>query len=137
VADLETQLQAARARLHQAAESLVDWSAQADEVLSVSAQRSRAPDVLADAKRALADARVDARLAALSQAPARRPKGPGGHVRRSEPVTCADCIKYGATPEESFVIHHPELLPPLKVMEERTDQAERRGPGSYTREISR
>ena len=38
---------------------------------------------------------------------------PFGAVRRSEPVTCQDCLSMGATPEEAFAIHHPELLPPM------------------------
>jgi hypothetical protein len=49
--------------------------------------------------------------AAMSRAPrAPRPKGYGAAVR-SEPVTCQDCLNMGATPEEAFAIHHPELLP--------------------------
>lgn len=45
-----------------------------------------------------------------AQAGAERPPfaGRGGGVVRSEPVTCPNCIALGASPEESFRIHHED-----------------------------
>jgi uncharacterized protein YhaN len=68
-ADLTAKLEAVRGRLRQAAESLVDWGQQADEVLSASAQRSHTPDLLAEAKETLARFKVEQRLAGAGAAP--------------------------------------------------------------------
>lgn len=80
-------------------------------MVTATVSRSDDPDMLSDTKRMLAEARVDAMLAQRSaQGPARRPKGHGGLAVRSE-VTCADCIKVGATPEQSFLIHQDPDAP--------------------------
>lgn len=138
VADLESQLEAARGRLNRAAENLVTWSDAADEVHRASVQRSSRPDLLGPAKQVLAEQRVERMLAERAAHPqqARRPKDRGGvAVRSDQPVTCKDCLKYGATPEQSFLIHSdpaPEPVPAIPSEEERDwlnslqGQAERR-----------
>jgi hypothetical protein len=135
VSDLEAQLEVARGRLHRAAESLVDWQDQADEILSVSAQRSRTPDMLAEAKQVAAGLRVDAMLAARSQAPRRapRPFAGRGSVTRSE--YCGYCIADGVSDEDSYLLHSdPELNCPVTPPEQMA-KAERAHRGG--REVSR
>jgi hypothetical protein len=57
-----------------------------------------------------AEARVEARVASR---PVSRPKGRGSAVRSDGGDVCADCLSMGATEQESFAIHHPELLPAM------------------------
>jgi hypothetical protein len=79
------------------------------------AERSAALDPVAEALQRAREAHreyVTRSRAALSGAvTGRRPFG--GVVRRSDPADCPHCLALDATPEESFAIHHPELLPPL------------------------
>jgi hypothetical protein len=106
VADLEARLEGARGRLHRAAEQLVDWQAQADQVLAVSAQRSQTPDMLQDAKRVLAEQRVERMLAERSAGAPRRERRPfGGEVSRSH-LECVHCLRENVDAETSALLHH-------------------------------
>jgi len=133
VNDLEVRLAGARERLRAAAESVVDFGAAADEVLNASARRS-SPDLLQGAREALTD--VQLRQMAVARSGRERPPfAHGGHAARSEPVTCSECIKLGATPEESFVLHSV-LGRPLEADEvPDQDKAERRGYGHYAEAV--
>jgi hypothetical protein len=141
VLELEDQLQAARGRLDRASENLAHWSGQADEIHTAVARRSSQPDdLLAPAKQALAEARVERMLAAVQARPAGRPK----EVSRSRGVAvrsehCHWCTEQGATDEQAFLIHNdPEHPLPVTSPEqwaqmqqaEQADRAERRH-GSY------
>jgi hypothetical protein len=137
-ADLTAKLDAVRGRLRQAAEALVDWSATADDVLSATAQRSHTPDLLAPAREALTDHQIRQMAAVRSQAPGRRPFGHGGHARRSE-VTCHECLKVGASAEESWLIHNDPCPPevPDFPSEAELDMFGQRGQGHAQAVISR
>jgi hypothetical protein len=148
VRDLESQLETARGRLSRAAANLDHWSAEVDAIHTAVARRSDTDDLLAPAKAAHAEFAAATRAAfAAVQAgtprPARRPFG--NAVRSDQPVTCAMCIKYGATAEQSFLIHadpSPEPAPAVPSEDEREwldsrETAERRTPGRRYAEISR
>jgi hypothetical protein len=102
--------------------------------------RRRAHQAFAEITRA----KVAVRVAGVPQQ-APRPFAGRGSVTRSEPVTCKLCIKYGATPEQSFLIHadpSPEPVPAIPSEDERDwlnslESAERRTPGRRYAEISR
>jgi hypothetical protein len=68
-----------------------------------------------------------------------RPKGGGGSIARSEHF-CAECVKQGATPDESFLIHNdPDSVlaaDPLPVPVP-DDDNERRSAGDRYAEIRR
>ena len=140
VRDLEDQLATARQRLERAAGAMVDFGAQADEVLSRSAQQAGTQDLLGEAKRALAEYRVEQMLARAAASPAVTRAGrPFGAAARSEPVTCPECLAAGATPEESLLLHlDPAPLPvPAVPSEAETDWRARRHAYSGSREIVR
>jgi hypothetical protein len=120
VTDLENQLETARGRLGRATENLAHWSQAADEIMATARRTSGDPMEQASrrAHQAFAEvtrAKIAARAAgAPQQAP--RPFAGRGSVTRSQPVTCKLCIKYGATPEQSFLIHadpSPEPVPAI------------------------
>jgi hypothetical protein len=127
VDDLEEKLQAARSRLNRAAENLVHWSEAADQIHNATARRSNPDDLLAPAKAVLAGHQqfVAASRAAVAamQAGTPRQRRPFGHaVRSDQPVTCEMCKKYGATAEQSFLIHQdpsPEPVPAVPSEDER------------------
>jgi hypothetical protein len=148
VLDLETQLEAARGRLNRAAENLVHWSEQADEIRTAVAGRSDSVegDLLAPAKAVLAGhqqyvAASRAAIAAVQAGTPRQRRPFGGEVRRSE-FTCAGCKAEGIDPDTSFLIHngpdrHPGLDAEIDFYPD-PDHAERRRVRSgYAREISR
>src|ERR1019366_4676979 len=70
VQSLQDQLSTARQRLERAAEAMVGYGAQADSVLSRSAQQAGTPDMLGEAKRAAAEYRVEQMLARAAATPA-------------------------------------------------------------------
>jgi hypothetical protein len=99
-------------QLERRAESLRRQIAEASELIRPPQQRapdpleavtSRAHAAFAEATRAkLAEAQGQPRQQRASRPfPSR-----GGVAVRSEPVTCDACIAVGASPEESFLIHH-------------------------------
>ena len=137
--DLESQLEAARGRLNRAAENLVHWSDAAEEVRTAVARRSSVEgDLLAPAKQALAEERVERMLAAAAARPAGRPKAEvsrsrGAVAHRSE--HCVWCTEQNVSDEDSYLLHSdPELAVPVTTPEQAA--AERSG-YSYAREISR
>lgn len=80
--------------------------------MMIAPQREQAADPLDAASRHAHDVFVAATRAMLADAqagrrPAPRPfAGRGGvAVRSDQPVTCPDCVKCGATPEQSYMIH--------------------------------
>jgi hypothetical protein len=141
VADLEARLAVARERFRSAAESVVDFGSAADEVLNASARRSSTPDLLAPAKQALAEQRVERMLAersnrATRQVRSRRPFV--GGVSRSE--SCQWCIDQDVSDHDSYLLHSdPEFDVPVTTPEQAQQQAEhaeRRGHRGHA-EISR
>jgi hypothetical protein len=145
---LEDELAEARKVLHRCAEEYVGWQEQAEQVTATAA-RSAPHDLLGPAKAAHQEfvSATRAKVAAMGTgAPQRTSRRPfGGEASRSEPVTCKMCLKYGATPEQSFLIHNdpaPEPAPAVPSEDERAwldsfDHAERRTPGRRYPEISR
>jgi hypothetical protein len=135
VRDLEAQLGQARRDLTRSAANLDYWEGAVAEVMTAAAPPP-SDDPMAQANRMAHAAFVEATRAgweavqAGTPQRARRPKGHGGHAVRSE-GSCVECEKVGATPEEAFAIHHPELLPPMEAMEGQTEQAERRYDSDY------
>jgi len=136
VAELEGQLETARGRLSRAGESLAHWSQTADEVHRASIQRSDPADLLAPAKQALAEQRVERMLAEVQARPAGRPKevsrSRGGVASRSE--SCQWCIDQNVSDEQSYLLHSdPELNVPVTTPEQaaqwQATQAERRAYG--------
>jgi hypothetical protein len=126
--------EAKRARAQENVEFFARRAAQVQEAVSRSAP---AGDPLDQAQRAAHRAFVDAtrsqmRDAALGRAPkARRPFASGLAVR-SEPVTCPQCAELGATPEQSFMIHHMDA--DGNVLASEAEQSRYAAPG---REITR
>jgi hypothetical protein len=150
VRDLSAQLERAEARRNSAHESIQLLSRRLDEMTAAVSRSAPPPSsgvegALSRAQEALREAqaqrRVDAMLARTR--PGRsRPFGPGGLAVRSEQVTCDACLAVGATPEESFMIHHtdadgqPLSVPadaPVPVPPDETDRAA----GRRGREITR
>jgi hypothetical protein len=106
VRDLEAQLEKARHKRSMARSNIEFWAGRL-EPLSASAQRFRTPSDPVEAAQYLAhEAFKETTRAAVRSAG--RPKGAGDAVR-SEPVTCPECLKLDATPEESFAIHHSDV----------------------------
>jgi hypothetical protein len=128
VTDLENQLEEARGRLSRAAESLAHWSGAAEEVHRASIQRSDPGDLLAPAKQALAEERVERMLAAVRARPAGRPKGEvsrsrGAVAARSE--SCQWCIDQNVSDHDSCLLHSdPEYNVPVTTPEQAQQQAE-------------
>jgi hypothetical protein len=140
VNDLESQLETERGRLHRAAEQLVHWSEAADEVHRSSIQRSDSADLLAPAKQALAEQRVERMLAEVRARPAGRPKevsrARGAVAVRSE--SCQWCIDQNVSDHDSYLLHSdPELNVPVTTPEQAAAKAERRGRDDYGMEIAR
>jgi hypothetical protein len=99
-----------RARAASNVEFFAQRAAQVQEV----AQRSAGPsgDPLEQAQRAAHRAYISATRARMSDAAlGRAPKGRrpfAGVAVRAEGVVCEHCVTMGATPEESFLIHHTD-----------------------------
>ena len=107
VRDLADQLRRAEAKRAGAEESTRYWADRlAPVVESMQRHEIRDPVELAT-RRAHQEfvAVTRERLAAGSAVRSSRPFGRGFAVG-DEPVTCPDCLAIGATPEESFAIHH-------------------------------
>jgi hypothetical protein len=109
VRECEARLEEARGRLSRAAGNLEHWTAAAEEVRTAVAQRSDTNDLIGPAKAMLAGhqefvSATRAAVAALGSGAPRQRRPFGGVARRSE-VTCHECIKAGASPEESFLLH--------------------------------
>jgi hypothetical protein len=99
------------ARLERRAESLRRQLEDASAVISQ--QRQPLADPLEAASRRAHEAYVQATRQQLAgaQAPGPRPFGSdsrGGAAVRSDPVACEACAAVGASPEESFLIHHSD-----------------------------
>ena len=109
VRDLEAQLESARGRLSRAAANLDHWSAEVDAIHTAVARRSSAEgDLLAGAKAAHREfaAATRAAITAMEAGTPRQARRPFGNaVRSDQPVTCRECIKVGASPAESFLLH--------------------------------
>ncbi len=110
--------QATADRLRRRADSLRRQIAEASEAISPPERRD--PDPLeAASRRAHEVFREVTRqrwAEAQGRAPAPRPfgspsRGGAGVAVRSEPVTCPECLKCGATPEQSFLIHQDPDAP--------------------------
>jgi hypothetical protein len=102
-------------KLQRRAESLQSQIAAAAGQITPVREQLREPDAVEAASRHARDVLKDIRQAAAGKSPA--PSGPrpfasrGGAAVRSE-VTCEECIKVGASPDESFIIHSdPSPLP--------------------------
>jgi hypothetical protein len=108
-----------------------------------------APDLLAPAKAMLAGHReyVTASRSKMREAAAGTPRQPRpfagpGNAARSE-VTCEMCKKYGATAEQSFLIHSDPSPAPAPAVPSEDEQdwlssrqgAERRQPGRYAEAV--
>jgi hypothetical protein len=133
VRDLEGRLDEARGRLHRAAEQVVDYRAAADQIMVASVRRSSAPDLLAPAKKALADKRVERMLAERSARPRQQASRPfasrGAVIRRSE--QCVWCVEQNVSDHESYLLHSdPEFNVPVTTPGQAA-QAERRGHVGY------
>jgi hypothetical protein len=150
IADLEAQLEKARARYAQAEDRAQFW-ANRMQPLAAAAQRSQVPSDPVEAAVYRAHQEFKEHTSAMRVAAAARvarPKGQAGSAVRNEPgpVTCAECLAMdpNITAAESFAIHHmgadgqvlsesPDRPPPALV----PDDAEQRSSGGYEREISR
>jgi hypothetical protein len=138
VRDLEGQREKARGRLGRAAENLVHWSDQAEEIRAAVAQRSDPGDLLGPAKAALAGHQeyVAASRAAIAAAQAGTPRRAPrpfvsrGSVTRSE--SCQWCIDQNVSDEDSYLLHSdPELAVPVTSPEQAAAKAERRSRDDY------
>jgi hypothetical protein len=116
--------------------------AEVGQLASRSATITGGPDLLAPAREAHRQfvAATRSKMAQAVGAPRSRvPFGSAGDARRSEPVTCPMCLKYGATAAQSFLIHQdpsPEPVPAVPSEDEREwldsrQGAERRTPMIY------
>jgi hypothetical protein len=110
--DLADQLRRAEAKRDRAAESVEFFARRAQEARDMVSRSAPADPAAAAVQRAREVHREFARntRAALSEAvTGRRPKGGrGGFAVRNEPVTCKACIAVGASPWESWEIHHSD-----------------------------
>jgi hypothetical protein len=150
IADLESQLERERAKLSRA-QSNIEFFAVRSQAVSDAVSRSAPMDgiegaifraqaahreYVAASRRAWADAQA-------GTAWRERPfVSRGGAAVRSEPVTCPGCIAVGATPEQSFWIHHSDADGnPLSATAEPVpvppDDTDRRTSAGYGREIVR
>jgi hypothetical protein len=116
IADLESQLERERAKLSRA-QSNVEFFAERSQAVTDAVSRSAPLSGIEGAiSRAQAAHReyvaASRRAWAEAQAGTARRERPfvsrGGVAARSEPVTCPGCIAVGATPEQSFWIHHSD-----------------------------
>jgi hypothetical protein len=110
VRDLQAQLEDARKDLSRAEANWQYWETRVGEIMAAAAPPAEpSDDPLAHANRVGHAAYLQANRAAMAAMGtpqrARRPKGHGGLAARSE-VTCEECIKVGATPTESWLIHN-------------------------------
>ena len=113
-------------RLERRAESLL-WQVR-DAAELASPQRERPADPLEAVSRHAHEVFREVTRQRMAEAQSGRPgprpfAGRGRGAVRSEPVTCPDCVKYGATPEQSFLIHQDPspLEPPAAVSEAEQD----------------
>lgn len=117
VAQLERQQASLQQQLDQAQEAITPPSRRDPDPLEAAAQRAH------EAFREVTRARVaEMETRQASRPERRRPFAGRGSVTRSEPVTCKLCIKYGATSEQSFLIHNdpsPETAPAIPSEDER------------------
>jgi hypothetical protein len=122
---LEDQLAEARKVLHRCAEEYVDWQQQA-EIVTATASRSAGDDLLAPAKKVLAEQRVERMLAERSARAPRRERRPfGGVVSRSH-LECVYCLRENVDPETSALLHlGPSLAVPItsQAQAEQSEQA--------------
>jgi hypothetical protein len=124
--DAEARFRKAEGKVRRARENVEFFAQRAAQVQEV-AQRSAAPsdDPVEQAARVahrLFTEATRARMndAALGRPPkARRPFASGLAARSESTPDCPDCAGMGATAEESFAIHHPELLQDADVEQER------------------
>jgi hypothetical protein len=111
VAELRHELGRAERRLERAEGSVKFWATRAGDVHEA-VQRSAPGLAELPASRAHREfVNETRRMLAESRAarPERRPFArPGGVAVRSEQVTCEACAAVGASPEESFLIHHSD-----------------------------
>jgi hypothetical protein len=138
VRDLEGRLEETRGRLHRAAEQVVDYRAAADEIMAASVRRSSAPDLLAPAKKALAEERVERMLAERSARPRRQAPRPFASVSRTtvRSEQCVWCVEQNVSDHDSYLLHSdPEFNVPVTTPGQAA-QAERRGHAGYA-EIAR
>jgi len=109
--DALDQLRKADRAVARAQSNIEFWSARLEPVTQV-AQRSRVPSDPVEAAQWHAHEVFRARTSALRtearEVSRSRPKGSGGVVR-NEPVTCPHCLAVGATPTESFLLHHSDV----------------------------
>jgi hypothetical protein len=141
--DLADQLRRAEAKRARAQDDIRFWGERLEPVTQA-AQRARIPDDPAAAAVYFAHKRfVEATQAMRAEARAARPKGRGFAARNESVITCPACLKLGASPEESFLIHHCDAdgnplsgVPDQPVPAPVPDDAERRVRGGYA-ELSR
>jgi hypothetical protein len=147
VRDLSAQLERAEARRNSAHESIQLLSRRLDEMTAAVSRSAPSPSsgvegTLSRAQEALREAqaerRVDAMLARGRSGARARPFARGGRAARSEQVTCDACLAVGATPEESFLIHHTDAdgNPLAELTTVPPDDSERSAAG-YGLEITR
>lgn len=93
--------------LERRAGSLQRQIAEAQEAIAPPSQRD--PDPFESAAQRAHQAFVEVTRQRMADAQARRPAprpfASRGSAVRAETVTCPDCLKYGATPDQSYLIH--------------------------------
>jgi hypothetical protein len=132
--DLEARLEKERARRDRASSNIEFWAHRAEQARELVTRSAPADPVAAAMRHARETHREFARntRAALSDAATGKQRRPFGDVSRGEHF-CAECVKQGATADESFLIHaDPDsalTVDPLPVPV--PDDAERLSVGSY------